>query len=177
MKKIIAAIIASIILFSCDSNQNITSFKVKNPYLTEKKIINETVSVSILPRKADNVEQNINRWRNQLNLPTKNNINTELIKSPFESIGEYHLVHEINNDTNQAILGAIINQKNKTIFIKMNTSAILSYDRRYEFQLFCQSLYFDENKNLIWTAPKNWIEKEPIPMSIAYFEIKKSNEN
>ena len=78
---------------------------------------------------------------------------------------------------NQAILGAIINQKNQTIFIKMNTSALLSYDRKYEFQLFCQSLYFDENKILIWNAPKNWITKEPIPMSIAYFEIKNSNED
>jgi len=177
MKKIIAVIITNIILFSCDSNQNITSFKIKNPYLINKKEINENVSISILPRKKNNIEQNINRWRNQLNLPATNNINTELIKSPFESIGEYYFVHEINNNMNQAILGAIINQKNQTIFIKMNTSALLSYDRKYEFQLFCQSLYFDENKILIWNAPKNWITKEPIPMSIAYFEIKNSNED
>jgi len=177
MKKIIAAIIANIILFSCDSNQNITSFKIKNPYLIEKKITNENVSISILPSKVNIVELNINRWRNQLNLPPINNINTELIKSPFKSIGEYYLVHEINNNTNQAILGAIINHTDQTIFIKMNTSAILSYDRRYEFQLFCQSLYFDENNMLIWNTPKNWIEKVPIQHSIAYFEIKHSNEN
>ena len=56
MKTIIAVIIANIILFSCDSNQNITSFKIKNPYLTEKKITNENVSISILPSKVDIVE-------------------------------------------------------------------------------------------------------------------------
>ena len=86
-----------------------------------KKIANENVSISILPSKVNIVELNINRWRTQLNLPPKNNINTELIKSPFESIGEYHLIHEINNNTNQAILGAIINHTNQTIFIKKSS--------------------------------------------------------
>ena len=80
MKKLIAAIIANIILFSCDSNQNITSFKIKTPYLTEKKIANENVSISILPSKVNIVELNINRWRNQLNLPPTNIINTEFVE-------------------------------------------------------------------------------------------------
>ena len=31
-----AVIIATIFLFSCDSNKHITSFKIKNPYLSDR---------------------------------------------------------------------------------------------------------------------------------------------
>ena len=59
----------------------------------------------------------------------------------------------------------------------MNTSALLSSDRIYEFTLFCQSLYFNEIQELVWNTPKGWIEKEPINMSKAFFEIQNSDEN
>ena len=62
MKNIIAVLIATIILFSCDSNKNITSFKIKNPYLSTSKIITENVSISIFPGNAGGIEQNVNRW-------------------------------------------------------------------------------------------------------------------
>ena len=89
----------------------------------------------------------------------------------------YYLFHETNDKENKSIIAAIIPQKDNTIFIKMNTSALLSYDRKYEFTLFCQSLYLDEAQELVWNAPKGWIEKEPINMSKAFFEIKHSDEN
>tara|TARA_B100000029_G_C17518151_1_gene938872 strand:- start:487 stop:1005 length:519 start_codon:yes stop_codon:yes gene_type:complete len=171
MKKIIALIIVTIAFFSCDSNSNITSFKIKNPYLADKTIISENVSISIFPGDAGGIEQNVNRWRRQLNLQpqTINEITKQNMNNPF--LGEYYLFHEINHVENKAIIAAIIPQSNSTIFIKMNTSSISSYDRKYEFSLFCQSLYFDESSELIWNAPKNWIEKEPINMSKAFFEI------
>ena len=178
MKNIIAVLIATIILFSCDSNKNITSFKIKNPYLSTSKIItDENVSISIFPGNAGGIEQNVNRWRRQLNLTpiSINNINQEEMNNPL--LGNYYLFHEINNKENKAIIAAIIPQEDNTIFIKMNTSALLSYDRKYEFILFCQSLYFNEIQELVWNAPKGWIEKEPINMSKAFFEIKHSNEN
>ena len=104
MKKIITVFIATIILFSCDSNSNITSFKVKKP-------------------------------------------------------------NQIKNEISE------------TIFIKINTTENASEDRKYELELFCKSLYFDEKKKLSWNAAKNWKLKNPIPMSIAYFEIENSNDN
>ena len=178
MKNIIAVLIATIILFSCDSNKNITSFKIKNPYLSTSKIITENVSISIFPGNAGGIEQNVNRWRRQLNLPPYKNINLinkESIHNPL--LGEYYLFHEFNNIDNKAIIAAIIPQQDNTIFIKMNTSALLSYDRKYEFILFCQSLYFNEIQELVWNTPKGWIEKDPINMSKAFFEIKYSDEN
>ena len=177
MKNIIVALIVAIFLFSCDSNKNITSFKIKNPYLSTPKIINENVSISIFPGNAGGIEQNVNRWRRQLNLiPLSiDNINKEEMNNPL--LGDYYLFHEINNQENKAIIAAIIPHKDNTIFIKMNTSEILSYDRKYEFLLFCQSLYFNEVQELVWNTPKGWIEKEPINMSKAFFEIKDSDEN
>lgn len=190
-----AVIIATIFLFSCDSNKNITSFKIKNPYLSDRdrnfvlnvdsqtivdknsNIVNENVSISIFPGEAGGIKQNVNRWRRQLNLTPLplDNINKEAMNNPL--LGDYYLFHEINDKENKSIIAAIIPQKDNTIFIKMNTSALLSHDRKYEFTLFCQSLYLDEAQELVWNAPKGWIEKEPINMSKAFFEIKHSDEN
>ena len=190
-----AVIIATIFLFSCDSNKNITSFKIKNPYLSDRdrnlvlnvdsqtivdknsNIVNENVSISIFPGEAGGIKQNVNRWRRQLNLTPLplDNINKEAMNNPL--LGDYYLFHETNDKENKSIIAAIIPQKDNTIFIKMNTSALLSYDRKYEFTLFCQSLYLDEAQELVWNAPKGWIEKEPINMSKAFFEIKHSDEN
>ena len=179
-----AAIIATIFLFSCDSNKNITSFKIKNPYLSDRKIVdknsnivNENVSISIFPGEAGGIVQNVNRWRRQLNLNplSLDNINKEAMNNPL--LGDYYLFHETNDKENKSIIAAIIPQTDNTIFIKMNTSALLSYDRKYEFLLFCQSLYFNEVQELVWNTPKGWIEKEPINMSKAFFEIKDSDEN
>ncbi len=175
MKKIIVSLFTTILLFSCDSNQNITSFKIKNPYISE--IVVENVSVSIFPGDAGGIEPNVNRWRRQLNLSPLSieQLSKEKLNNPL--LGDYYLFHEINNNENRAIIAAIIPQENQTIFVKMNTSATLSYDRKYEFSLFCQSLYFNENKQIIWNAPKNWIQKDPIDMSEVFFEIKSSDEN
>ena len=190
-----AVIIATIFLFSCDSNKNITSFKIKNPYLSDRdrdfvwdtdsrtivdknsNIVNENVSISIFPGEAGGIVQNVNRWRRQLNLNplSLENINKEAMNNPL--LGDYYLFHETNDKENKSIIAAIIPQKDNTIFIKMNTSALLSYDRKYEFTLFCQSLYLNEAQELVWNAPKDWIEKEPINMSKAFFEIKHSDEN
>tara|TARA_B100001142_G_scaffold273236_1_gene280632 strand:- start:501 stop:1076 length:576 start_codon:yes stop_codon:yes gene_type:complete len=190
-----AVIIATIFLFSCDSNKNITSFKIKNPYLSDRdrnfvlnvdsqtivdknsNIVNENVSISIFPGEAGGIKQNVNRWRRQLNLTPLpiDNINKEVMNNPL--LGDYYLFHETNDKENKSIIAAIIPQKDNTIFIKMNTSALLSNDRKYEFTLFCQSLYLDEAQELVWNAPKGWIEKEPINMSKAFFEIKHSDEN
>ena len=203
-----AVIIATIFLFSCDSNKNITSFKIKNPYLSDRdrdfvldadsrtivdknptsntpiqfldknsNIVNENVSISIFPGEAGGIVQNVNRWRRQLNLNplSLDNINKEAMNNPL--LGNYYLFHETNDKENKSIIAAIIPQKDNTIFIKMNTSALLSYDRKYEFILFCQSLYLSEAQELVWNAPKGWIEKEPINMSKAFFEIKYSDEN
>ena len=54
----------------------------------------------------------------------------------------------------------------------------MSNERKYELELFCLSLSFDENQNLLWNTPKNWIQKKPSSnLNIAYFEINNSDEN
>ena len=171
MKKIIVAIIANIILFSCDSEPNITSFKIKNSYYSNKNI-KENISISIFKGDGGGIEQNVNRWRSQLNLPAKKiqNMNSKIINSPF--LGDFYIFYEFNPHNKKAIIGAIMPQNDQTIFIKINTSEILANERKYELELFCQSLYFNENKNLMWNAPKNWKQK-PVRsnLDVAYFEI------
>jgi len=69
------------------------------------------------------------------------------------------------------------NKIHQTIFVKINTTAESANDRKYELELFCKSLYLDENKKLSWNASKNWKPNKPIAMSIAYFEIDNSTDN
>ena len=178
MKNIIVALIASIILFSCDSEPDITSFKIKNPYSNQKKNIKENVSISIFSGDGGGLEKNVNRWRRQLNLPSEKieNLNLKIINNPY--LNDIYIVHAINSSDYRAIIGAIIPQKDETIFIKINTSESMTNERKYELELFCKSLHFDENQNLLWNAPKNWIQKPPSSnLNIAYFEINDSDEN
>ena len=176
MKNIIVALSASIILFSCDSEPKISSFKIKNPY--QKQNIQENVSISIFSGDGGGIEQNVNRWRRQLNLtPEKiENLNPKIINNPF--LGDIYIFHEMNSIDYKSIIGAIIPQKDQTIFIKINTSKSMSNERQYELELFCLSLSFDKKQNLLWNSPKNWIQKKPSSnLNIAYFEINSSNEN
>ena len=59
----------------------------------------------------------------------------------------------------------------------MNTSSRSINDRQYEFNLFCQSLYFDQNQKIVGNSPSNWIQKEPIAFSVLYYEIKDLDED
>jgi len=168
-------LIVNFLIFSCDSKEDITSFKIKNPYKNKVLKIDENVSVGIFPGEAGGIEQNLNRWRRQLNLQpvSLESMNKEKKQNPF--LGEYYIFLEQNNTIDKAIIAAIIPQEQQTIFIKMNTSAKLSYERKYELTLFTQSLYFDENKKINFNAPSNWLEKKPINMSTLYFELNDKN--
>ena len=177
IKNITAFIITSLFLLSCNSEPNITTFKIKNPYLANKRDIQENVSVSIFPGEAGGEEQNINRWRRQINLPPKSLESTIKIEYQNPSLGKYFVYNLTNTINEKAILAAIIPQVDQTIFIKMNTSSSLINDRKYEFNLFCQSLYFDENQKISGTSPNNWIQKKPINLSVLYYEIKGNDED
>ena len=172
-----AFIIISLFLLSCNSEPNITTFKIKNPYLANKKDVQENISVSVFPGEAGGEEQNINRWRRQIGLPPKTL--ESIIKIEYQNpfIGKYFAYDLVNKINDKAILAAIISQENQTIFIKMNTSATLINDRKYEFNLFCQSLYFDENQNIKGTSPNNWSQKKPINLSVLYYEIESNDED
>lgn len=177
IKNITAFIIICLFLISCNSEPNITTFKIKNPYLVNKKNIQENVSVSVFPGEAGGEEQNINRWRSQINLPPKSLESTTKIEYQNPSLGKYFVYNLVNNLNDKAILAAIIPQDDQTIFIKMNTASSLISNRKYEFNLFCQSLYFDENQKIVGTSPNNWIQKKPINLSVLYYEIKGNDED
>ena len=177
IKNMTAFIIISLFLLSCNSEPNITSFKIKNPYLANKKDVKENISVTILHGEAGGEEQNINRWRGQIGLPL-NNLES-IIKTEYQNpfLGKYFLYDLVNTVNDKAILAAIIPQDNQTIFVKMNTSSRSINDRQYEFNLFCQSLYFDQNQKIVGNSPSNWIQKEPIDFSVLYYEIKDLDED
>ena len=104
------------------------------------------ISISIFPGDVGGIENNVNRWRRQIELPSESleNILTEAEQKTFPLLGDA-LIFMLNNDKiNKGIVVAMIpNQKNQTIFIKMigNSNSII--ELKYEFDLFCQSIYWN----------------------------------
>ena len=104
------------------------------------------VAISIFPGDVGGIENNVNRWRRQLELPAQSleNILIEAEQKTFPLLGDA-LIFMLNNDkiSKGMIVAMIPNQKNQTIFIKMigNSNSII--ELKYEFDLFCQSIYWN----------------------------------
>jgi hypothetical protein len=107
------------------------------------------LSITTFPGDAGGIEQNVNRWRRQLNLDPQN-INQILENSQKTSsmLGEYFIFDLNNSDNNNSIVATLIpysdnNQPvSETIFIKMNGSIMALQELKYEFDLFCKSLHW-----------------------------------
>ena len=104
------------------------------------------VSITIFPGNVGGIENNVNRWRQQIELPAQSleNILTEAEQRTFPLLGDA-LIFMLNNKKNsKGIIAVMIpNQKNQTIFVKMigNSNSII--ELKYEFDLFCQSIYWN----------------------------------
>ncbi len=105
------------------------------------------LSITTFPGEAGGITQNVNRWRKQINLESQNK--EAILKSAKKEssmLGEYFIFDLHNN--NKAIIAAIIPLSNntdlvsETIFIKMNGSAYLLAELKYEFELFCKSIHW-----------------------------------
>ena len=109
------------------------------------------LSITSFPGDAGGIEQNVNRWRRQINLDPQN-INTIMNMAKIESsmLGEYYIFDLENNITNQSIIVALIpyltneNIISETIFIKMGGNYNLMQELKYEFELFCKSIHWSE---------------------------------
>ena len=173
-------IFITILLFSCDDINKVTTYKIKKPeaftrknaslkstsnlnWTTPKNWIVKSktelriasfdapfsennfadVSIAMFPGEAGGIEQNINRWRKQINLENSNLEDILNESSEYEnSLGAFRSFKLLNNTTDQGILGAIIHYNNQSIFITMKTSSIGINELEYEFILFCKSLYW-----------------------------------
>lgn len=107
------------------------------------------LSITTFPGDAGGIEQNVNRWRRQLNLdPKKINQILENSQKTSSMLGEYFIFDLNNPDNNNSIVAALIpysdnNQTvSETIFIKMNGSIMALQELKYEFDLFCKSLHW-----------------------------------
>ena len=82
------------------------------------------ISITEFPGLAGGIKDNVNRWRKQLDLPSKtiNQINDESILHS-NSMGEFS-IHKIANVKNPslAFLSAILPLKQSTVFIKLESS-------------------------------------------------------
>jgi len=107
------------------------------------------LSITVFPGDAGGIEQNVNRWRKQINLEPQN-INTILKNAQKESsmLGEYFIFDLNNQNNNQSIVVALIpylkdeQSISETIFIKMNGSNDSLQELKYEFKLFCKSMHW-----------------------------------
>jgi uncharacterized protein YcfL len=110
------------------------------------------LSITTFPGDAGGIEQNVNRWRRQINLEPENiNIILQAAQKESSMLGEY-FIFELKNEINdQAIIAAIIpyldNTQSsvlETIFIKMNGSNKNLQELKYEFELFCKSIHWQQ---------------------------------
>lgn len=107
------------------------------------------LSITTFPGDAGGIEQNVNRWRRQLNLdPKKINQILENSQKTSSMLGEYFIFDLNNPDNNNSIVAALIPYSDnnetvsETIFIKMNGSIMALQELKYEFDLFCKSLHW-----------------------------------
>lgn len=107
------------------------------------------LSITSFPGDAGGIEQNVNRWRRQINLEPQN-INDIMNMAKIESsmLGEYYIFDLDNNNTNKSIIVALIpyldDKKlvSETIFVKMNGTYETMQELKYEFELFCKSIHW-----------------------------------
>ena len=166
----------SIVLFSCNSENNITIYKIKKPEINNTSTVllkwvapktwevldpgnmllasfqafdskNEPVNISLsmFPGDAGGLEGNVNRWRNQIGLPTQNNeqILNNIQNMMLPLLGNAQIVNLDNIPNNKSIIVVIIpNQKDQTIFVKIIGNSHTVYELKEEFDLFYQSIYW-----------------------------------
>ena len=102
------------------------------------------VSVTNFSGDGGGIEQNVNRWRKQLNLePQSIEIIERNIQNKKSDLGNYKFL-KIINPTNEesAFLCSIITVKNSTIFVKLNATVSGVDKLENQFLEFCSSFKF-----------------------------------
>lgn len=102
------------------------------------------VSITNFSGDGGGIEQNINRWRKQLNLQSLSIEDIEnLIINKSSKLGNYKFIRIINSDNkNSAFLCSIMQVENSTIFIKLNASFTGVQKLEPQFLDFCSSFKY-----------------------------------
>ena len=101
----------------------------------------------MFPGNVGGIENNVNRWRNQINLKpqTMAEISKYIQDTTLPLLGDAQIVNLNNPQNNQGMKVVIIpNQNNQTIFVKMMGEFDFISELDYEFNLFLQSIYWGE---------------------------------
>ena len=104
------------------------------------------ISITMFPGNVGGIENNVNRWRKQIGL-TEQSLEEILKKTEqkeFPLLGDA-LIFTLNNDkNNKGIIAVMIpNQNKQTIFVKIVGDLNSILELKYEFDLFCQSIYWN----------------------------------
>ena len=107
------------------------------------------LSITTFPGDAGGIEQNVNRWRRQINLDAQNiDLIIKDAQKASSLLGDYFIFELTNKINTQTIIAAIIpyldntESVSETIFIKMNGSENNLKELKYEFELFCKSIHW-----------------------------------
>lgn len=105
------------------------------------------ITVIDLSREAGDRLANVNRWRGQVGLPP---VSADELKASMKSLpvgsltGDYvELISQEGADAAQSILGVIVDQNDKTWFVKLQGSTPLAVSQREKFEQFVKSLTFE----------------------------------
>lgn len=200
--KMIISVATIILLFSCDTKEKITTYKIKKPEVIQptevfsniipieapsditskqrndnalklnwttpsaweelepgnmlmanfnvidsSKNKSTNISISMFPGNVGGIENNVNRWRNQINLKpqTMVEISKYIQDTTLPLLGDAQIVNLNNPQNNQGMKVVIIpNQNNQTIFVKMMGEFDSVSELDYEFNIFLQSIHWGE---------------------------------
>ena len=174
--KMIISVATIILLFSCDAKEKIITYKIKKPpaviqptlkwttpisweelvpgnmlmanfHAIDSKNKSVNISISMFPGDVGGIENNVNRWRNQINLnpQTIEEISKYIQNIILPLLGDAQFLELNNSQNNQGMKVIIIpNQNNQTIFVKMMGESDSLSELDYEFNLFVQSIYWEK---------------------------------
>jgi len=99
------------------------------------------VSISNFSGDGGGLQQNINRWRKQLELePLSFEMIEKMIEVKKSNLGNYKFIKIINTDNkDSAFLCSIMQIENSTIFIKLNATLMGAEKLESQFIDFCSS--------------------------------------
>ena len=104
---------------------------------------NADISITSFSGESGGVVSNVNRWLNQIDLDnmSENSIN-EIAEKKSGNLGDF-LYFKLVNESNaqSAILAAIYQLENRTVFVKLSSTLIGSEEIESDFISFCKSIY------------------------------------
>lgn len=105
---------------------------------------NGDISITTFDGESGGLEANVNRWRNQIDLPALSRSEIESqAQIELSPLGEYQFFQLLNNKkVDSAILASIFKMESKTLFVKLAASKKGILELEADFLSFCSSLNY-----------------------------------